>query len=88
MFEEFARLKRQDETRSGDLSAREKEILGMVAAGRSNRDIAEEICLAEATVKRHLHNILQKLHAHNRAEADAFGVRSGLVAEPPEKPAP
>lgn len=88
VFEEFARLKRQDETRSGDLSAREKEILGMVAAGRSNRDIAEELCLAEATVKRHLHNILQKLHAHNRAEAAAFGVRSGLVEEPPEKPSP
>jgi DNA-binding NarL/FixJ family response regulator len=79
VFEEFARLKRHDEARSGDLSPREKEILDMVAAGGSNKDIADHLCLAEATVKRHLHNILQKLHAHNRAEAAAFGVRTGLV---------
>jgi DNA-binding NarL/FixJ family response regulator len=88
VFEEFARLKRHDEARSGDLSPREKEILGMVAAGRSNKDIADQLCLAEATVKRHLHNILQKLQAHNRAEAAAFGVRSGLVAEIPSEPSP
>lgn len=88
VFEEFARLKRQDDSRSGDLSTREKEILSMVAAGRSNKDIADQLCLAEATVKRHLHNILQKLHARNRAEAAAFGVRSGLVAEPPPEHSP
>ena len=81
VIEEFGRLKRQEEHASGGLSDREREVLRMVVAGQSNKEIANALLIAEATVKRHLHNILQKLHAKNRAEAAAFGVRSGLVED-------
>lgn len=76
---EFARLKCQQEKMTGGLSEREREVLKMVVEGKSNREIAESLFIAESTVKRHLHNMLDKLHAKNRAEAAAFGVRSGLV---------
>jgi predicted ATPase/DNA-binding CsgD family transcriptional regulator/Tfp pilus assembly protein PilF len=54
-----------------DLSERELEILYLVAAGRSNREIAQELFLAVGTVKTHLHNILQKLDASSRTQAVA-----------------
>jgi ATP/maltotriose-dependent transcriptional regulator MalT len=55
--------------RHAPLSAREQEVLALVRAGLSNREIAGRIYVATGTVKRHLHNILGKLHARNRAEA-------------------
>ena len=56
---------------SGDeeLSAREIEVLKLLAAGASNRDIADTLVLAEGTVKNHVSNILSKLHADNRTQA-------------------
>lgn len=51
------------------LSDRELEVLQLVANGRSNRQIAQDLILAVGTVKTHLHNILQKLDADNRTEA-------------------
>lgn len=51
------------------LSERELEVLQLVASGRSNREIAQDLTLALGTVKSHLHNILQKLDADNRTEA-------------------
>lgn len=51
------------------LSEREQEVLHYVAAGLSNRDIAEHLCLTESTVKKHLRNILGKLHVQNRVQA-------------------
>lgn len=55
--------------RHAPLSAREQEVLALVRAGLSNREIAGRIYVATGTVKRHLHNILGKLNARNRAEA-------------------
>lgn len=81
VLEEFGRLKRREERNFGGLSEREREVLGMVMRGNSNKEIAEALHLAESTVKRHLHNILSKLHAKNRAEAAAYGVRTGLIGE-------
>ncbi len=81
VVEEFGRLKRREESTMGGLSEREREVLAMVVAGQSNKEIAEGLVIAESTVKRHLHNILDKLHAKNRAEAAAYGVRAGLVEE-------
>ncbi|MDQ2717138.1 MAG: response regulator transcription factor [Chloroflexota bacterium] len=52
-----------------ELSAREIEVLKLLAAGASNRDIAERLVLAEGTVKNHVSNILSKLHAENRTQA-------------------
>lgn len=51
------------------LSEREQEVLKYVAAGLSNRDIAEKLFITESTVKKHLRNILAKLHVQNRVQA-------------------
>jgi LuxR family maltose regulon positive regulatory protein len=53
------------------LSQRELELLRLVAAGRTNQEIAEELFLAVGTVKKHLNNIFGKLEVHNRTQAIA-----------------
>ena len=53
----------------GELSARELEILLLAARGLSNQQIASSLHLAEATVKRHLANVYQKMGVHSRGEA-------------------
>lgn len=60
------------------LTQREKEVLELVAEGRSNRDIASALAIAENTVKNHLKNILEKLHLQNRVQAAAFALRQGI----------
>lgn len=52
-----------------ELSIREVEVLKLLAAGASNREIADKLVLAEGTVKNHVSNILSKLHAENRTQA-------------------
>ena len=52
-----------------ELSTRETEVLKLLSAGASNRDIADQLVLAEGTVKNHVSNILSKLHAENRTQA-------------------
>ena len=54
------------------LSAREREVLALVATGARNRQIAEELSISEFTVKRHVQNILQKLNLTSRTAAGAF----------------
>lgn len=51
------------------LSAREEEVLRCLAAGQSNREIAERLVISENTVKKHLRNVLDKLHVQNRVQA-------------------
>jgi DNA-binding CsgD family transcriptional regulator/pimeloyl-ACP methyl ester carboxylesterase len=61
------------------LSEREAEVLRLVAAGRSNREIGEALSISLNTVDRHVSNILTKIGASNRAEAASFAVRHGLA---------
>ena len=61
-----------------DLSRREAEVLGLLAAGRSNRDIAQRLFLSPRTVQRHVANAYVKIGAHCRAEATAFAIDHGL----------
>jgi DNA-binding NarL/FixJ family response regulator len=61
------------------LSAREVEVLALVAAGNRNRDIGEQLCIAAETVKVHLRHICEKLGAKHRTEALAIAVRRGII---------
>ena len=61
------------------LTARELEVLRLVAAGRSNRAIASELVISEHTVARHIQNIFRKLGVPSRTAASAFAYEHGLV---------
>lgn len=63
----------------GGLSVRELEVLRLVAAGKTNRSIAEELFLSEKTVHRHLSNIFAKLDVGSRSAATAFAFQHSLV---------
>jgi DNA-binding NarL/FixJ family response regulator len=62
------------------LSVREKEILQILASGKSNRDIADLLHISISTVETHRNNIFQKLHLHNLAELILYAVRKGLIS--------
>jgi DNA-binding CsgD family transcriptional regulator len=64
--------------RPDGLSRREAEVLGLLAAGRSNRDIAQALHLSPRTVQRHIANAYLKIGAHNKADATAYALRHGL----------
>jgi pimeloyl-ACP methyl ester carboxylesterase/DNA-binding CsgD family transcriptional regulator len=72
---------RQEETATQmeTLSGREVEVLRLVAAGKSNAQIAEELVISQNTVIRHVSNIFAKTGVANRAEAGAYAHRNGLV---------
>ena len=65
--------------RPAGLTTREVEVIRLVAAGRSNREIADELSLSEKTVESHLSSAYGKLGVDNRAAASAFAVRNGLA---------
>ena len=62
-----------------ELTARETEVLRLVANGSTNREIATTLSITENTVKMHLRNILDKLHLQNRTQATAYAVRNRLI---------
>jgi DNA-binding NarL/FixJ family response regulator len=62
-----------------ELSAREIEALQLIAAGNSNKQIADRLCVAEATIKRRVTNILAKLDASDRAHAVTIALRRGII---------
>ncbi len=65
-----------------ELTAREMEVLELVAARLSNAEIAERLVVSEHTVKNHMKSILSKLHLHNRHQAAAYGVARGWLPRP------
>jgi NarL family two-component system response regulator LiaR len=62
-----------------DQSEREIEVLRLIAEGRSNTEIAERLVISEHTVKRHVSNILSKLHLADRTQAAVYAWREGMV---------
>jgi two-component system, NarL family, nitrate/nitrite response regulator NarL len=73
-------IRRRAQDTQGALSAREREILGLLAEGASAPDIARQLHLSPATVKTHLHNVYEKLGVSERAAAVAEGMRRGLIS--------
>jgi DNA-binding NarL/FixJ family response regulator len=64
----------------GELSTREIEVLRLIAAGNSNKAIADQLSIGETTVKSHVTNILSKLRANDRAHAVTIGLKRGIIA--------
>jgi DNA-binding NarL/FixJ family response regulator len=73
----FAELSGAD--REGGLTARELEVLRLVATGRTNRSIAADLFVSEKTVARHVSNIFTKLGPSSRAAATAYAYEHDLV---------
>jgi NarL family two-component system response regulator LiaR len=67
------------------LTEREVQVLGLVAQGLANQEIADRLFIAERTVRKHVSNILGKLHLANRTQATLYALRTGL-ADPQTEP--
>src|SRR3954469_11954408 len=82
LIAEFASLSRQAAQRTSvpipRLTERELDVLRLVAQGLTNREVADQLYIAENTVKNHVRNILEKLHLHSRMEAVLYAVREKL----------
>ncbi len=81
--ERRAAAERRRPTPAERLTAREREIVAAVAAGASNREVAQRLALAEDTVKHHMSNIFDKLGVSNRAELASYAASHGLTEPPP-----
>jgi DNA-binding CsgD family transcriptional regulator len=64
------------------LTPREKDVLGHVAQGLQNKEIAQKLDISVATVRNHVHNLLDKLGVHSKLEAISLAYREGWVAGP------
>ena len=81
VLERFADLTRRERERENDLlSEREKEVLGLVARGMTNREIAADLILSEHTVRNHISHILDKLSLSRRSQAATYAAQHGLLA--------
>ena len=63
----------------GQLNPREQQVLRLIADGHATREVAEELCYSERTIKNVLHDVVTKLGARSRSQAVAHAVRSGLI---------
>lgn len=72
-------LRLTERLRRPDLTQRELEVLRLVAAGNSNKDIASALSIEISTVKLHVGKILEKLHARDRTEAATMAIQAGIV---------
>jgi DNA-binding CsgD family transcriptional regulator len=66
------------------LTARERDVLARMAEGLQNKEIAQKLEISLATVRNHVHNLLEKLGVHSKLEAISLAYRAGWVAGPPE----
>ncbi|HWF72410.1 MAG TPA: response regulator transcription factor, partial [Solirubrobacteraceae bacterium] len=70
---------RGDPIREEPLTAREQEIVKLIAESQSNQQIAEALVISVKTVERHRANILEKLGMHDRVQLTRYAIRRGLI---------
>ena len=69
----------EDKEQRGSLSAREIEVLTLVARGLTYKEVGAKLCLAERTIKYHMGEIIARLHLENRAQVIEYAKRTGLI---------
>ena len=79
LISDYLSLPQAERERQGELSARELQIVQLIAQGHSAREIAERLVISERTVDRHRTNILTKLHLKDRLELARYAIRRGLI---------
>lgn len=82
----LSRLETEPPPQAEPLTARELEILALVATGLSNKEVGRRLRITVQTVKNHVHRVLEKLQCHRRREAVRLGYDLGLLQEPREAP--
>jgi len=78
-FEVRRSIKKEEAIAFQDLTSQEKQVLLLIAEGRTNREIATELFLSEGTVRNYVSSILSKLGVSNRAEAAAYAIKHHLA---------
>jgi NarL family two-component system response regulator LiaR len=79
IVQELQGLRRENFNPFTELSEREFDVLRLIAAGKSNAEIAEVLVIGESTVKTHIGNILKKLHLDDRTQAAVYAWQEGIV---------
>jgi two-component system, NarL family, response regulator LiaR len=79
IIQELQGIRKEDVNPFTELSEREFDVLRLIAAGKSNAEIAETLVLGESTVKTHISNILKKLHLDDRTQAAVYAWQQGIV---------
>jgi DNA-binding NarL/FixJ family response regulator len=64
---------------TGTLTARETEVVKLIAEGHSSQEIADMLCISLKTVDRHRTNVLEKLNMNDRVQVTRYAIRTGLV---------
>jgi two-component system response regulator NreC len=73
------RAEAEPETGADVLTAREREVLTLIADGNTNREIADTLVISVKTVERHRENIMAKLDIHNRVELVRYAIKKGMI---------
>lgn len=79
LVQELQGIRREQVNPFTELSEREFDVLRLIAAGKSNAEIAESLVIGESTVKTHISNLLKKLHLDDRTQAAVYAWQQGIV---------